>query len=103
MANFRFAKHRRLFFDQYSIADPRALSDSDGRHGAVWRVHNALFPIGGGNAESIVLSRADAEILESVAVAYDHLTTHPAGTESMVKQLREIRRALKALEKEGAP
>ena len=33
--------------------------------------------------------------LMSMAGAYDHLTTHPAGTEAMVRKLREVRRALR--------
>lgn len=42
------------------------------------------------------LTQADCFRMAEVYEAYHHLLTHPAGTESVVKQLRAVRRALAA-------
>ena len=39
---------------------------------------------------------ADYCLVRSAVEAYDHLTRHPAGTESMVQSLRSLRRAVVA-------
>jgi hypothetical protein len=42
-----------------------------------------------------LLTRADQIALAEMAESYHHLLTHPAGTGSVVRQLRELRRELK--------
>jgi hypothetical protein len=41
------------------------------------------------------LTQAQAYLLCDIACAYDHLLTHPAGTEAVVRQLREVRREIR--------
>ena len=41
------------------------------------------------------VTKADLSCLTRVAEAYEHLLTHPAGTGSAVRQLREVRRAIR--------
>jgi len=41
--------------------------------------------------------------LRGHVIAYRHLAWHPAGTESVVRSLRSLRRAMKATEADDAP
>ena len=45
------------------------------------------------------ITSQDLNNLREMAVMYDMLTTHPAGTEFMVQKLRDIRRTLRNREK----
>lgn len=101
MSAFRFAKHQRLFFADWSILDPRVLDVDEEDDSVTGRVHHLLFPIGSKSPESVTISRADARALKDAADAYHHLTRHPAGAESTVRQLRDIRRALRLLDGES--
>ena len=95
MSDFKRAQCRHLYFTDWSVFDPRALNVEDG---PISRVHHALHPLAGGTPETVTLSRDDAYALEVAADCYLHLTTHPAGTEAAIEQLRAIRRALRTLE-----
>ena len=46
------------------------------------------------------LTRDDGFQLAEVAESYHHLLNHPAGTESVIRQLRELRAELRRREKE---
>jgi hypothetical protein len=45
------------------------------------------------------LTREQAMRLASVADAYMHITTHPAGVERIIRQLRRVRALLRRLER----
>lgn len=84
--------HGRLFFDGWSIEDPETLNPSE--DSVLYRAHHACFALCGPTPDTVTLSRADLLALKGAAEAYHHLATHP-GTESVVQQLRAIRRALR--------
>jgi hypothetical protein len=84
--------HGRIFFEDWSVCDPDLLCGEDG---AMSRAHRACFPFGEPATPEVTIDRAALIALAAAAEAYVHLTTHPAGTESVVQQLRAIRRALK--------
>jgi hypothetical protein len=46
------------------------------------------------DAETVTLTRREAWALRDIVGAYDHLASHPAGTESAVQSLRSLRRAV---------
>lgn len=88
--------HGRIFFGGWSICDPLHGSDEDGNPAS--RLHHALFPIDrpvcSPPPETVTIRRSDAIWLEAAAGAYLHLTTHPAGSESVIQQLRAVRRVV---------
>jgi hypothetical protein len=45
--------------------------------------------------ETVTLTRHEAWALREIVGAYAHLSAHPAGTESAVKSLRSLRRAVR--------
>lgn len=51
------------------------------------------------NAETVTLTQHEAWKLREIVGAYDHLLSHPAGTGSVVAQLRMLRRAVIAAAK----
>lgn len=68
--------------ESYSFPDPT----DERRAEAIWKARHAVS----------TLTRDDGFALAEMAEAYWHLLVHPAGTESVVKQLREVRRCLRA-------
>ena len=90
-ADFMFRLHGRIFADGYSVSDP---SDELGE--AISRLHHALFPFardhGDPHPETVTISRADAHLLEAAADTWLHFGAHPASTDSILAQLREVRR-----------
>lgn len=86
----------RIYVDDWSMPDPNTLT---GSAGPIDHARRLLFPEQ--NLPAVVLSHGHLRALLWAAEAYLHLTTHPAGTERAVGQLRDIRRALKTLAKES--
>ena len=67
-----------LIFEDWTISDPEC-------PGLREALHTARY----GNP-----TRQQANLILAAATSYVHLATHPAGTESMIKQLKAIRKAL---------
>jgi hypothetical protein len=88
----------RIRIGGWSMPDPRKLV---GEGGPLARAHRAIHPRGPGNAD-VAIDSETVRVLQEAAEAYLHLTTHPAGTESVVAQLRAVRAALRAAAKRGA-
>ncbi len=63
--------------------DPRAPGIAD----LIWRLSYA------GNLR---LTDHERHLLRSILSAYDHLASHPAGTEDAVKKLRDLRRTVRS-------
>lgn len=72
-----------ICFEDWSMPDPEYEPLADA-------LHTARYALGS-------LTQEQAYLILGCAEAYLHLVTHPAGTESVVKQLREVRRALREI------
>lgn len=86
-------EHGRFYFgttkaDRYTMPDPRDAS-------LVVAKWTARYLPG-------KLTRLQVALLLASADAYWHLAAHPAGTESVIKQLRELRRAVKVARRAAA-
>lgn len=93
MTEHRKRTNGRIYFDDWSISDPDALC-RDEDDAILGRAQVACHPFHGPSPERVTLSRDDVIALMDAAKAYHHLTTHPAGTEAMIQQLRAIRRVV---------
>lgn len=68
----------------------------------VVQLHEATYPFTGPKSpERVTIDRDTALWLLSVARAYQHLTTHPAGTGACIEDLRAVRRAVRARRAKG--
>ena len=68
-------------FDGFTMADPESEELGEA-------MHTARYNLKG-------LTQAEAFLILGATECYLHLTTHPAGTEAMVRKLRLIRRTLR--------
>ena len=72
----------RYRFRDWSMPDPHSGELVEAMYAARYRID--------------ALTQGEAYEILAAAGAYIHLAAHPAGTESVVVQLRELRRAIKA-------
>jgi hypothetical protein len=82
-------KFGRLFFDGYSASDPfdKVLNE------AISEIHKQLHPYyGAPKAETITLSRVQAERVQLALQSWVHYGGHPSDDESICKQLTEVRK-----------
>lgn len=74
----RYLFHEADRNESYSMPDPDALPE------AMWRMRYSKSP-----------TRADILLVLSAAEAYRHFATHPATNATIIRQLRELRAAVK--------
>jgi hypothetical protein len=97
------AQHHRLFFEEYSAADPF----DDELDAAITAAHHALFPGHYGPVETwpkksledpITLTRGQVQLLETASATWVHYGAHPADDKSILTQLGEVRRFARNVE-----
>jgi len=77
--------HERILFDEWSAPDPFGVKLNESLHKFRYDLKNC--------------DQADAYRVLAAAEAFCHFAGHPAGNNSMCKQLRELRNAIKSVER----
>lgn len=95
MTGVKWRKHGLIRFEEpdrpesgYTMSDPYC----EEMAGTIARTHDAITSTTG---DTITISVDDARRLMFAVSCYDHLCTHPMGTERAVLKLRALRRVCK--------
>lgn len=87
----------RIPLNDYSMPNPKLTVQSyNDIYRKVWYSNNKYQP-----EDLISITKRDLSRLLAATEAYLHFTTHPSNTNSLVRQLREVRETFKSLFRGG--